>query len=866
MKKNTFLIILIFLISVSAYSYQKYTDSQLKLLFPSSTRIINDLTGNWQVEFDNSDEPESRFVPFSDQYNRKITMTRNIKMPPDMIENYTWHLNFIGIESQVEVYWNEQFIGRYFDGIIPFDIRIPDRYLSTKGNQLKLIIFPSEDTRKQMQSQHLQSRKVFSGPIREIMLIGTPQIWISDIQHQIDFSNSYSNAYLKVNFNLSSGKVSSLIKKLQRSDSLKIDVSEKFGLNYSVSIIDKQTGTTLSASNIGSAEIESERTIKLSTQLSVSGFNLWSIENPYLYDLKVKVTKNEKLLDEYSIDLGFREFKMLRGGKNTEIQLNGKPFKLKGISYIEDYLNSGQTISNGKMKEDIENIKTLGANVIRMKYSPPHPYLVKLCNTNGILLMLEVPLYEQPLSIIGMNESKVFMKNVLNQLISNYNSNPSIFAYGFSDGIKEDEILNKDLYQSLIKYVKNNTDKLIYKIIPTGSSQVYPDGFDLIGLKDVNNSRAIDYLTNEFKRIKSMTNGKLLFIDFGTLIQSKNHKGYSDPLSIEYQSYKILSLTKIADANGGCGYIFNTYNDYLRNNPLLVTNNDDLYINTSGLVDRSRSMRLSFTTLQSVFNNEKEPLLNAGTYKQDTPVSFIIFGIAVGIALFIIINRFRRFREYMMRSILRPYNFYADIRDQRIISTTLTLLLGLILSFSAGIYLSSIFYFYRESLAFQYLLMIFLPIKSFQELFYKLIWMPELSLIILTLFSFLLAVIGAVIIKISAFFTRAKIWFSDCLTLSIWSAIPSLLLLPLGVVLFRVLLILPASIWFFAFFYIIMALWTIARMGKSISVVFDTRQGRVNLVMIILGLIVLGIPLFYYQMQFSTFTYLQYFFDVLVNF
>jgi len=300
-----------------------------------------------------------------------------------------------------------------------------------------------------------------------------------------------------------------------------------------------------------------------------------------------------------------------------------------------------------------------------------------------------------------------------------------------------------------------------------------------------------------------------------------NHNGYSDPLSIEAQAHYILNSFYVSQDEKSAGNVINSFNDYILDNPALVINNEDMYLCSSGLVSRKREQRLSYNTLQSVFNNEKKPLLNAGSYTEKTPVTFIIVGIVLGIVLVLLINRFRRFREYLFRSMLRPYNFYADIRDQRIMSTVQTALLGVVISATLGIYLSSLFYYFRTDIVPQYIFALFFPQAGFQEWFFRLIWMAELNLVVLTILIFLVAGFIALIIRGMSFFSRNKIFISDTFTIVIWSGVPFLVLLPFSIVLTRLLVYSPAFSTLSVVILAISLVWVWMRILKSTSVVFD---------------------------------------------
>ena len=138
------LFIIITFITYNAYSYTPFNLEQQKIIVPSTTRSVNDLSGNWQLKYNDDDsESETIKIPSSNPEERKIILTRSVKIPEGMLDKHSWHLYFLGIDSQIEVYWNDQFVGRYFEGLVPFTVRIPDNLINSKSNQIKLVIFPT---------------------------------------------------------------------------------------------------------------------------------------------------------------------------------------------------------------------------------------------------------------------------------------------------------------------------------------------------------------------------------------------------------------------------------------------------------------------------------------------------------------------------------------------------------------------------------------------------------------------------------------------------------------------------------------------------------------------------------------------------
>lgn len=855
--------LLSFLLSASYDLPAQLSQDYLKILVPSESRFVTDLSGSWQRSEDMSEWTNVK-LPLSEQVDNKIIYKRFVKIPSEMTDIYSWQLYFLGIDHQIEVYWNEQFIGRFVGSMVPFNVRIPDNVVRNETNEIRLVVIPAESKVKQISNQHLNAKRSFTGILREILLVGTPQSWISDIKHNIKLKG-LNSADLNVKISISSAEIKNLVKRLKVKDSINIKTYDKMSLTLFAELKKQNSGEIISGAASRTFVIESDRTIVEGISMSVSGINLWDVESPELYDLVVKMKRNDVVIDDYSIPVGFRTINTAADGESSFLLINGQNLKIKGVSYIEDYKDIGQSLSPAKMKKDIEHIKKLGANTVRFKYNPPSPLFVHFCNTSGLLLMIELPVYDVPSEIINLDEIRVHMQNLAKQFVMRYEGSPSVFAWGMGEGVDESNEKYQKYSESLLKLFSQDSEKLKYKIVPHGISKIYTDGFDFIGYSDIRQNIDFSQINSEFKRIQSLVEGKPLFMAFGSEIRINNHNGYSDPLSVEFQAYNILNSYKIVEKNKGAGCIINTFNDYLQNKPALTTNNELRYIQTSGLLDRNRNERLSFSTVQALFNNEKEPLLNAGSFSRTTPVIYLICGILLAIMLIFLINRFRRFREYMFRSILRPYNFYADIRDQRIISSIQTLLLGIVLAATVGIYLSSILYYFRDSEILEYFLMITLPSNSIKELVFNLIWMPELSFIVISLSSFILAFITAWIIRVFAILSRARVYWNDCLTISIWSALPAVILLPVSIVLIRLLVLSPGIIWFFLMIYIATSIWTIARLLKSISVVFDIPIIRSYLIGAAIIIIAIGAPLGYYQIKYSFFAYANYFWDVLLG-
>lgn len=859
---SVYIIFLSLLFISDSYSYVPLSNKEIKELIPSETRIILNLHGKWKKT--NDDGITTVKLPKSELEQSQITYDKTVRIDKKIIDNYAFQFFLLGFDDQAEIYINGQFLGRYFGGMTTFSVQIPSKMIINETNNIKIVVTPAETLVKKIKENTIYSKKVFTGIIREIFLIATPKIWINELKYNQNFeNNSFSRVNINSSFKVTTSEITKLISSLYK-DTLAAKTMMKTDITAKTYVYDNNN-ILVAESNAQNFEVQSQRTYTLNSSLTILNPNLWSPSEPYLYNLKIKITKNDVVIDEFSSKLGIRDIKPIKANNKNIFSLNGKDFYFKALTYIEDYGKSYQTLSPKRMEEDIALIKSLGVNTIRFKFNSPHPYLINLCNKYGILALIELPIYDVPSSIINSDEVKVRMKNIMERNLSNFESNPSVIAYGLYAGAEENnqDVMNYE--KSLISLIKKNSKKMIYKIINVKSSSPQTKGYDFIGIKDNVIKNNILDIKEDLIKIQSLIKDKPIFVNYGVTNQPKNKNGYSDPLSPEFQAYylrNIFHLIKERELVGGC---FNAFNDYRIENPLLISNNENQFIAYIGLVDINRNTKLSFKTLQTLYNEEKEPLLNVGSYSEKAPVTYIIIGFIAIIILLFLFNKYKRFNEYFKRSIFRPYNFFADIRDQRIMSLPQTIILGVVLSLSVGSFLSSLLYFYKNSEIAQYILMIFIPIKSIQSLLFNIIWMPELLILVLTVLFFLLMLLTSGLLRFIAIFIKKRVFFIDTITMSIWSGVPFLVILPFSIVLVKILVNYPNSIWIFSILFIFLIIWVFLRILKSVSVVFDNSSTIVNIIGITITLFFLGIPIIIYQNKYQFVDYMNYLFKVIIG-
>jgi len=310
--------------------------------------------------------------------------------------------------------------------------------------------------------------------------------------------------------------------------------------------------------------------------------------------------------------------------------------------------------------------------------------------------------------------------------------------------------------------------------------------------------------------------------------------------------------------------MIHSFADWSVSRPIMAVDRVYQFVATTGVVDRFRQKRIAYDVLKTAFNNEKPPVLVTGNYEEQHPMSFVVLGIFVIFFFAVVYNFFRRFRENVVRSFLRPYNFYADVRDQRMLSIFQTSIVGLLGSLSAALLFANILYFWRMNILIDKIISQFVHAIWLKQWLNYAAWSPLENVLVLTSLLFMLLVLFALILRLLAFVTRKKVFLFDAFSVSMWSVLPMIILAPFGMVLYRIMN-LPGLEAITLLVYIVFHLWIVSRLLKGSAIVFDMRP----LFFYVGGylLLIAGIAVWLLSLdgEYEVFAYLRYYVDLWWN-
>lgn len=833
-------------------TYARFTNEQLRIFIPSQSRIVRSLAGLWEKSEDDGSSWEQVTLPMSETKAGKVRFRRSIKIDKKQLYMYNWSLHSLGTNEDIELYLNGKYVGRYFAGMAPFSIRLPESKLLAGLNLLEMQITPPPAHA----SRHIFAQRSYSGIIREMLLIGSQHVAVEDVQQKTFFNDNLTACQLSTQLSIRSGA----IERLGGEDMYGAISLKK--VSFTVNAVLRRYGTdeVIASSPEKTIIIERDRTINTALDIRLNNPGLWSPAVPNLYEMSIRITHNGSVIDDYTVPVGFYKTKSANVNGTPTILLNNEPFILKAVDYYEHVSGLGQTMTAQQIQRDILSLKTLGVNAIRIKSGNPHPYFVHQCNVNGIFILSDLPVYDYPSGLLEDADFLVRITNIASRMANTYDRNPSIFGYGISDGLQENSKLSKAFTKKIASLFRSVSSKILYKSIRFGTKTIDEQNTDLLIARSSTKWEPGESQLKEILRLKSLAGNQPMIVHLGKPVQPQNLNGFSDPLSVESQAQYIRDGYRTVKQASVAGIIIWSFNDFITARAITITDPEDQNISTSGLTDLNRQPRLSYAMFKALLNDEKEPLLRSGTTNSDTPLIFILLSFSLGIAFFVLISKFRRLREYMLRALIRPYNFYSDIRDQRLLSLGQTLSVGLLSSATLAIVLSTMLFVFRSSFGTEYLYMILLPTGFLRTLLNEITWTPELGFFFFTLIGIAAHAGVAGIILFSAFITRTRLFFIDAFTISVWSALPFLLLLPIALALFKVLSATGSAMWLMILM-LALFVWYFARMLKSTAVVFDIRSLYVYAGGSGLLTLFIGIILTYYSSKVSIFNYLYYYFS-----
>ncbi|MBQ6137840.1 MAG: hypothetical protein IJI73_10780 [Kiritimatiellae bacterium] len=154
---------------------------------------------------------------------------------------------------------------------------------------------------------------------------------------------------------------------------------------------------------------------------------LWSPENPKLYERKVCIASG----DEVKVRFGFRTVEFREDG----FYLNGVRRRLRGVNRHQDAGLCGWAAKREDEERDFALIAEVGADAVRLAHYPQSGHVYDICDERGILVWSETP------AINWLSRSPEFKANLMQQareMVAQHRNHPCVFAWSLFNEIYND--------------------------------------------------------------------------------------------------------------------------------------------------------------------------------------------------------------------------------------------------------------------------------------------------------------------------------------------------------------------------------------------------------------------------------------------
>ncbi|OAQ42042.1 hypothetical protein A5893_02700 [Pedobacter psychrophilus] len=383
------------------------------------------LDKNWKFQYGGTDFAETK--DFNDQawstvnvphtWNAKdvfdddLTYARGIAWYRKNIDISNSQLNqkaslyFDGVYQTADVYVNGAFVGCHKGGYTAFTFDITG-FLNIGKNTIAVKVDNTQDSFIPPLSIGYAS---YGGIYRPVKLI---------FANEVNFYGLYASSGIKIK----TPQVNKQSAVVSIDASIKNSATQSKNITLTHQIYNDKNEPIKSLTK--DFTLQSNETTTISLNSDIQNPNLWSPETPTLYHIKSNLKIDGKEVASITNPLGFKWFNFSAA---TGFSLNGAKYILKGTNRHQDMEGKGDALSNQDHLRDIQMIKDMGANFIRLAHYPQSPRVLALADSLGILIWEEIPVVNY------MNPVPEFLANAENmakEMINQGFNHPSIIIWG----------------------------------------------------------------------------------------------------------------------------------------------------------------------------------------------------------------------------------------------------------------------------------------------------------------------------------------------------------------------------------------------------------------------------------------------------
>ncbi|MCI5872619.1 MAG: glycoside hydrolase family 2 TIM barrel-domain containing protein [Clostridiales bacterium] len=305
------------------------------------------------------------------------------------------YLQFEGVNSSAEVYWNGKKLITHHGGYSAFRVRL-DEILDDN-----LLVVAADNSPNDFVYPQNADFTFYGGIYRDVKIVSVPAA-----HFDMDY---YGAPGIMVTPVVNGANAEVSIESFLTS-------AENCEVQYEIS----DNGEKLLETTVSAADTKAS--------LTLENVHLWNgRKDPHLYTLVANLIQDGAVIDMVQTRFGCRSFSI---DPERGFILNGEAYPLRGVSRHQDRPDIGNALTIEHHKEDMNLICELGATTIRLAHYQHAQEFYDLCDERGMVIWAEIPYISSHLPK-GLENT---MSQMTELICQNYN-HPSIVVWGLSNEI-----------------------------------------------------------------------------------------------------------------------------------------------------------------------------------------------------------------------------------------------------------------------------------------------------------------------------------------------------------------------------------------------------------------------------------------------
>lgn len=330
---------------------------------------------------------------------------------PELEAGSQVYVEFLGASVIADVYLNGEAVAHHEGGYSTFRVNLTDKL--QEENVLAVVLNNADNNYVYPQKADFT---FYGGLYRMVNLIVVPES-----HFELDYAGGNGIAVTptvecdenRVPTGKASVKVETWV--AGNADSVVITITGEESESKTVSVVDGHAEATFELEHV----------------------HLWDgVDDPYLYHAKAELSSG----DVTETTFGCRSFYT---DPEKGFVLNGRVYPLRGVSRHQDRTGAGNALSYEMHKEDMEIIKEIGANTIRLAHYQHAQEFYDLCDEYGMVIWAEIPYITMHMP----NGRANTLSQMEELVVQNYN-HPSIVCWGLSNEITAATPVDEDLLEN----------------------------------------------------------------------------------------------------------------------------------------------------------------------------------------------------------------------------------------------------------------------------------------------------------------------------------------------------------------------------------------------------------------------------------